>query len=541
MSGRHRPKLLAGYLTLTFCCLVIVLSGNERLFRIAGNSALLAIGVTITCLPLGTVLSLLLVRTNLPGRRFVLAVGTLLLIIPLYLQAAAWDAGFGRLGWYSLIQETFGSPMLSGWAAVIWIHFAAALPWAVFCLSVLISMAEPALEESALLDGSARQVFLRVTLRRIRPGIWLVMLWVVLIAVSEMTVTDLYGIRTLAEELYTSQSFGQGYFYEYGIRQSLVATALLAAATFVVVVRFGQAPIHIPSRPAQRVDLKRWKWPAAVFVFGIVILLFVLPVGNLIYKAGMTVTLEDGERIRSWSAVKFISLLVPWPGSTEHPALWRFHREWAWTFTIGAAAATTILAAAIPLAWLARYGGWRSVPALTIGSLAVSMSGPLVGITILHLMTLSSDPWTVWLADRTIVGPVVAIAWRNLPLALLITWIAFRTISPTRADAAAVEGAGPLSRCWHVGIRARRHVLALVWLVSFVLACGDLSASILVLPPGITTLPIRVFGLLHYGVDDQVAAICVTNIGAFALLTVLVACGYQIKARRSSDGTDSGN
>jgi ABC-type spermidine/putrescine transport system permease subunit II len=35
-----------------------------------------------------------------------------------------------------------------------------------------------------------------------------------------------------------------------------------------------------------------------------------------------------------------------------------------------------------------------------------------------------------------------------------------------------------------------------------------LACSILVVPPGVTTVPIRVFGLIHAGVDDQVAGLC---------------------------------
>jgi iron(III) transport system permease protein len=54
----------------------------------------------------------------------------------------------------------------------------------------------------------------------------------------------------------------------------------------------------------------------------------------------------------------------------------------------------------------------------------------------------------------------------------------------------------------------RRRAIGLAWLLSTLVAFGELSATILVLPPGMPTLPVRIFGLLHYGVEDQVAAIC---------------------------------
>jgi len=51
---------------------------------------------------------------------------------------------------------------------------------------------------------------------------------------------------------------------------------------------------------------------------------------------------------------------------------------------------------------------------------------------------------------------------------------------------------------------------------------GDLAASILVVPPGVMTLPIRVFNLLHAGVDDQVAAVSLVSVGIAGLLGIII-------------------
>jgi ABC-type spermidine/putrescine transport system permease subunit II len=41
-------------------------------------------------------------------------------------------------------------------------------------------------------------------------------------------------------------------------------------------------------------------------------------------------------------------------------------------------------------------------------------------------------------------------------------------------------------------------------------------------PPGVTTLSIRIFGLLHYGVEDQVAGICLAMVLIFAVLAAAI-------------------
>ena len=57
---------------------------------------------------------------------------------------------------------------------------------------------------------------------------------------------------------------------------------------------------------------------------------------------------------------------------------------------------------------------------------------------------------------------------------------------------------------------------------AFALAWGELSAIHLATPPGIETVTQRIFGLLHAGADDQVAALCLWNLAAF-LATATVA------------------
>ena len=96
-------------------------------------------------------------------------------------------------------------------------------------------------------------------------------------------------------------------------------------------------------------------------------------------------------------------------------------------------------------------------------------------------------------------------------MAILICWFALSGLSQTLLDAAMVDGAGRLTRFRADRRRLRASALAVAWLVSLAIACGELPASILVVPAGVTTVPIRVFGLLHSGVTNQAAAICLTE------------------------------
>ena len=74
----------------------------------------------------------------------------------------------------------------------------------------------------------------------------------------------------------------------------------------------------------------------------------------------------------------------------------------------------------------------------------------------------------------------------------------------------------------HIVLPARRFAIAVAWLAGLVISLADLAASILVVPPGVTTLAIRVFGLIHYGVDNQVAGISLIMVLSFVAIGTMV-------------------
>ena len=68
--------------------------------------------------------------------------------------------------------------------------------------------------------------------------------------------------------------------------------------------------------------------------------------------------------------------------------------------------------------------------------------------------------------------------------------------------------------------------------MAFVMSVGELSASLLVLPPGVTTIAVRIFQLLHYGVDDRVAALALSVFVAMAAIAIFTAARSALRNRR---------
>jgi iron(III) transport system permease protein len=121
--------------------------------------------------------------------------------------------------------------------------------------------------------------------------------------------------------------------------------------------------------------------------------------------------------------------------------------------------------------------------------------------------------------------------FRTLPVAFLMVWHALRLVPAETLETAALEGAGPLVRLWKVVLPQIAAALACAWLAALALSMAELSASILLVPPGVNTLAIRIFGLVHYGVEDQLAALSLAVAALFAALA-----GGVLRLARVAEG-----
>ena len=500
---------LAAILLALLATMMLLWIGDDRISRLLVNTAWLALGCCAVALPLGTVLALLLYRTDLPGRRILSLVFLVVLFMPLYLQAAGWDAGFGNLGWFSFSRDGLSEPLLSGWRAAVWIHGLAAIPWVVLIVAASLHFVEGEFEELALLEAPSISVMWHVTLRRSLPGIGVAALWIAIATAGEMTVTDLYQVRTYTEEIYVAIPLEE--FRELGIQWRALVLVVAALTLVAVATTHGLAPTATaaPLRRPLEFGLGRYRLLAFGYVIGLALLIVCVPVLNLCVNAGVVVRRIDDEVVRSWEWGKLASMIFESPG--------RYSAEFGWSLLIGFLAAGASVAIAVPIAWNATRRAWGAIAALGIVAAGMAIPGPVIGLGVIWLLNWDSV-LSNWLYDRTLLAPCLAMVIRCLPLTILVSWHALRSVSADVLEAAATEGVGASGRLLRIAAPQRVPAFAAAWLAAFAVSLGDLAATILVTPPGVSTIAIRVFGLLHAGVDDQVAGLCLSSVGMFTLI-----------------------
>lgn len=501
---------------------VWVLSPASARHAIA-NSAILALGTTAIALPLGTLLAVLIARCDLPGRRFAAACLGVLLFLPLYVQLSGWDAGLGKLGWLTLAYGKMDEPFLAGMRGAIFVHAMAAVPWVALLVGLGLSQVDPVQEEAALLVAPPAVVLWRITLPHALPFIVAAAIFTVVGTTSEMTVTNIFlmnpGEWTYTEQFYMTFSLqADASEATLAILPGAFGLAIIVAVTLWMIAQFLRRPKLMPAAQPVTFSTGRTRLPLTILLGLVVLVLLAVPVASLITKAGFVVIHEGGERAQSWSAIKCVAEIASAPV--------RFRTEFGWTVLIAAAAASLALVIGACVAWIGRAGGWRAMPAILAAVLGLAVPGPLVGVALIAVFNHSLWPGRfdplVFIYDRTPLTPILAQAIRALPLATLIAWHSFRSLSDDVLAAAALDGLAPRQILWRIALPQRKAALFGAWLAALAIAAGDLAWAHLVAPPGMDLIQRRVFGLVHSGVEEQVAAISLVNVLVYAVLAGLI-------------------
>lgn len=89
-------------------------------------------------------------------------------------------------------------------------------------------------------------------------------------------------------------------------------------------------------------------------------------------------------------------------------------------------------------------------------------------------------------------------------------------------EAAALDGASGLARWWHVDLPCTWPTLAAVGLLLMMFSLTELSATMVLLPPGVPSFAQRLLNQMHYARDEHVIASCLILVGTFTLLTTVL-------------------
>jgi len=445
------------------------------------DTAILAGGVVAAALVVGVPYAWLVVRTDLPGRRFWGLAASLPLVIPSFVAALALLGALAPRGLVQQALEPLGVtslPEVTGyWGAVLALTLST-YPYVFLLAAAGLRSVDPSSEEAARGLGAGRvAVFLRVTLPSLRPSLAAATLLVALYVLSDFGAVSLMGYSTLTTAIYVR------YESLLALDSAAILALVLVVLAVVVVVLASRLRVRgaiyraTPGagRTVETVRLGRWRWPALAFCSLVSGTFLALPLAVLVW----------------WSV-------------TADPITGR--AEIAWDAAVNSAASAAVAAAVAALVVLpAALLAWRYPSRLARLLERVTLfPSALPGIAVaLALVFFGSRAGGFLYQSLALL--LAAYVLRFMPYALASTRASLESISPRLEEAAISLGRRPLGATTAVVLPlARSGILAGAALV-FLSTVKELPATLLLRPIGFETLATEIWKGTAIGAYSAVA------------------------------------
>ncbi len=481
------------------------------------NTLILAFGAAIISVALGVPLAWATARSDMPLRRTVQALVALAYITPPYLTAIAYiillgpDAGFFNRALRMIVGGTQGPINIFSMGGVIFVIGMHVFPFTYFMTHSALRSIDTSYEEAArLLGARSWGVLLRVNLPLVAPAITGGAL------ISAIDSMALFGpqaflglpaqITFLPTRIY---SVIGSYPPRWAEASALSLLLVLLTAIGLILQRSyldRRSHVTVGGRGLrlETIHLGRWKWALLAFCGAVVFVAAIAPVG----------VLAIASLSRSWvNGISFGNFTLANYGAAL------FDNQIAVrgilnSFRLAAAAGVCAMIVGGAVAYVdlrTQAKGRRLLDYLAILPLGLPGTVLAVGVLLAFIRPPFAIYGTLWIL-------LVAYVARFVPLAARSANATLRQIDPSLEEAARISGASRLASLWHILLPLARPGLAVAFLLVFIPALSELSATILLYSGGTETISVAIYRLNDLGQLEVVAALAVFTI----VVTLLV-------------------
>jgi iron(III) transport system permease protein len=437
---------------------------QARIWQIILNSLALALASALTAIMIGLPLAWLVVRSDLPLRRFWNTLAPLPLVLPSFVAAYLYISVLGPRGMLQqLLEGPFQItrlPSIYGFWGALFTLSMLTFPYVFLSARAALVRINPALEEAGRSLGLGPwQTFWRITLPQLRPALGSAALLVALYSLRDFGAVALMRYTTFTRAIYTQYS-------SFDRSQAAFLALLLIAMTIVVISLEARlfprtrevAALQATLRQSAPVRLGLWRWPAFAFCSLIIGLSLFLPISVLAYW--LVRGLLAGEMLATMGSAIRGSLLASAGGAL---------------FCLLAALPVSILVVRWPSRWsklLERliYIGFA------LPGIAIALA--LVFFGIQYARPLYQSFAMLMIAYTILFLPQAVGALRSALLQIHISL----------EESARSLGSSPLGVFWRVTLPLMRPGLVVAASLTFLTAMKELPITLLLAPTGFRTL-----------------------------------------------------
>ncbi len=462
--------------------------GQAHAWMLLLDTVCLALAITALALALGVPLAVLLAKTDLVGRHWVMWIYGFQFFLPPFLVVLGW---FQLLGQQGLLGSESTSQVLFSSTGVV-LTLGLLFSPVVVALTVLgLRGINPSMEEAARLVAGPGRVILRILLPLAWPAMVFATLVVFTLSISEVGVPMFLRVKTYPAAVF-SRLGGVG--YSPGEAFALVLPLLLLALVLLLLERrfiggASFASLGLRSAHDRLYHLGRFRIPLSIGVWtlcGVTL----LPLAALASKAG-----KGG-----------FSALAGWLGGSVGNSV-----------LVALVSATVITALGIVVGTGLAHGKQGSRLLDGAAMLAFITPASVLGV---GLVATWNRPVTHLLYGTWAILVLGLVARYAIVGVRTVAAVASRS-SPSYEQAAAVLGAGYLRRLIRITIPMHSRGIGVACLLALVFCLRDLDTVVIFYPPGRETLPVRIFTLEANGPQEVVAALATLHVALTALLLAL--------------------
>ena len=492
------------------------------------NSLVLGLWTAALSVAIGLPLAWAVSRTNVPGKRFLHLTAVVSYVTPPFLTAIAFVNLFGpNAGLVNrFVRDVLGAPALTfnvfSMAGLVLVTVLHTFPFVYLLASSALASVDASLEESAQILGASRwRTGLAITVPLVAPAVLSGALIAFVNALALFGSQAIIGlparIFTLSTRIYALFDYPP----QYGLAcaMSLVFVAITMAALYVqrrYLARRSYVTLGGKGSRPQVVDLGSARWGVFACGVGVFVVAVLAP-----YLTLLAVSVSTSWGLQFWQNLtlahyRFVLL--------EYDVT---RRAIVNSLLLASAAATLTVLLGSLVGWIDLRTTLRGRKALDYVSLVpLGLPGIVVAVALIQFWLRVPVP-----IYGTLLIILLAYTGRYVPLAVRSANAAFRQIDPSLEETARVTGAGWLRTFRSVTLPLARPGLFAGWLLVFVPALQELSASILLFSSESITLAVAVYNLYETGSLEPVAALAIVT-----MLIITAAIAVATRLGRGAPG-----
>jgi len=466
---------------------------NKRQLGLLFNSFVLAGGTTILSIIWGVPFAFLISRTDFCFKKFFQYLYLTPLLIPPYISAISWIDLLGRQNFFHV----------SGILLSVWILGLSYFPFLTLLTVSGLKSVDRRLEETAQLSHPKIYVLKKITLPLVLPYIVAGAIFVFIFSIGNYAVPALLEVNTYPVEIFTQFSA----FYNPQAATAVSAPLVLITLILILFQRYllknkTYVTIGSSSKKPEVFKLGKCKPLALTFLLSVISASVIIPIAVLLVRSGGVLSYKTA--FKTGYHELFLSLGLSALGATLIIAL-GFFVSYIIERSKGKAQAAIDIISLLPFA----------VPATVLG---------------IGLIRVWNHPFSEFIYGSSAIILFGYIA-RFSPFSIRAISSNVKQINPNLEESADICGAGWWRRFWRILLPLSKPGLLAGWLIAFVLSLGELGTTLLVIPPGKATLPIKIYNVMHYGASKLVAALSIILILVSLFFVLIVYVIFHLRRK----------